>query len=47
MNWFAIALISLMAGAGIVDAINCQWWRAIYFGAGAVLNVAVLGMAAH
>lgn len=47
MNWFAIALVILMACACVDDIANCQWWRAVYFGAGAILNVAVLGMAAN
>lgn len=47
MNWFALALIALMAGAGLLDAVNGQWWRALYFTAGAALNVAVMRMSGN
>jgi hypothetical protein len=35
------ALILLMAGAGIVYLLARQWWRAVYWFSGAMLNVAV------
>ncbi len=42
LNPFAIAVILLHAGAGIWSACKHDFWSAVYFFAGAALNISVL-----